>query len=218
MLLLGCGTPMICCASDFYHSPSLLSLPLARLTGLPVSRLLQPSWCVPEPFSPPRDGGGGLKADHQRSFFSPFAWHTTNKSTARPDKVRCGLTPWRPNHNNARSLPTSCQLYWERAARIKKRDGAAVPWALAALGGRGRVALGEPWSRSRRNGRLPHGTPGLAPAPPPPFEREPLTLVPLSCRADCSTFPRTSKGHRVLRHNVWPNFQPVGGEVHRQAQ
>ena len=210
---------MICCASDFYHSPSLLSLPLARLTGLPVSRLLQPSWCVPEPFSPPRDGGGGLKADHQREVFSALLPGTPQTKAQRgPTKYGAGSRRGALTTTFARSLPTSCQLYWERAARIKKRDGAAVPWALAALGGRGRVALGEPWSRSRRNGRLPHGTPGLAPAPPPPFEREPLTLVPLSCRADCSTFPRTSKGHRVLRHNVWPNFQPVGGEVHRQAQ
>ena len=48
--------------------------------------------------------------------------HTqTHKSTARPDKVRCGLTPGRPIPQlGARSLPTSCKLYWDARRDYKK--------------------------------------------------------------------------------------------------
>ena len=46
-------------------------------------------------------------------------------------------------------------------------------------------------------------SPTARPASPPRRLRPPyLTLVASSCRADCSTFPCTSKGHRVLRNNV----------------
>ena len=121
MLLLGCGTPMICCASDFYHSPSLLSLPLARLTGLPVSRLLQPSWCVPEPFSPPRDGGGGLKADHQPEVFSALLPGTPQTKAQRgPTKYGAGSRRGALTTTRARSLPTSCKLYWDARRDYKK--------------------------------------------------------------------------------------------------